>query len=247
MQLYGLENTKEFELATYALIPAAGTGTRFRGEVPKQYLPLAGKPMLWHAVAAVCVAPVQSVFVVLAPEDREFARHDWSAFAGKLEPLYCGGESRRDSVYNGMVAAMAAVDADDWMLVHDAARPCLPKRDLDSLIAEASADQIGGILALPAADTVKKVAKDEAGAMRVAGTEDRSQLWLAQTPQMFRCGLLWQALRDAKMTVTDEAGAVEQMGLKPRLVAGNRENIKVTFPEDMKIAEAILENRRRRS
>jgi len=247
VQLYGLENTKEFDLAYYALIPAAGTGTRFRGEVPKQYLALAGKPMLWHAVASVCVAPVQSVFVVLAPGDREFARYDWSAFAGKLEPLYCGGESRRDSVYNGMVAAMAAVDADDWMLVHDAARPCLPKRDLDSLIAETREDRIGGILALPAADTVKKAAKDEAGALRVAGTEDRSQLWLAQTPQMFRCGLLVQALNAAKTAVTDESGAVEQMGLKPRLVAGSRENIKVTFPEDMKMAEAILENRRRRS
>ena len=243
MQLYGLENTKEFDLAYYALIPAAGTGTRFRGEVPKQYLALAGKPMLWHAVASVCVAPVQSVFVVLAPEDREFTRHDWSAFAGKLEPLYCGGESRRDSVYNGMVAAMAAVDADDWMLVHDAARPCLPKRDLDSLIAETREDQIGGILALPAADTVKKAAKDEAGALRVAGTEDRSQLWLAQTPQMFRCGLLVQALKEAKTAVTDESGAVEQMGLRPRLVAGSRENIKVTFPEDLKIAEAILGKR----
>ena len=243
MQLYGLENTKDFHLAFYALIPAAGTGTRLRGEIPKQYLALAGKPMLWHAVASVCVAQVESVFVVLAPQDREFARHDWSAFAGKLEPLYCGGETRRDSVYNGMVAAMAGVDADDWMLVHDAARPCLPKRDLDSLIAETREDQIGGILALPAADTVKKAAKDEAGALRVAGTEDRSQLWLAQTPQMFRCGLLVQALRDAKAAVTDESGAVEQMGLKPRLVAGSRENIKVTFPEDLRIAEAILGKR----
>lgn len=247
MQLYELENTKDFCMAFYALIPAAGIGTRFRGEIPKQYLALAGKPMLWHAVASVCVAPVQSVFVVLAPHDREFARHDWSAFAGKLEPLYCGGETRRDSVYNGMVAAMAGVDADDWMLVHDAARPCLPRRDLDSLIAETREDQIGGILALPVADTVKKAAKDEAGALRVAGTEDRSQLWLAQTPQMFRCGLLVQALKDAKTAVTDESGAVEQLGLKPRLVAGSRENIKVTFPEDMKIAEAILENRQRRS
>ena len=146
-----------------------------------------------------------------------------------------------------MVAAMAAVDADDWMLVHDAARPCLPKQDLVNLIRETGDDRIGGILALPVAETVKKAGKDEAGVQRVAVTEDRSQLWLAQTPQMFRCGLLLQALRDAKMAVTDEAGAVEQMGLKPRLVAGSRENIKVTFPEDMKIAEAILENRRRRS
>jgi 2-C-methyl-D-erythritol 4-phosphate cytidylyltransferase len=129
------------------------------------------------------------------------------------------------------------------MLVHDAARPCLPRHDFDSLIAETREDRIGGILALPAADTVKKAAKDEAGAMRVAGTEDRSQLWLAQTPQMFRCGLLVQALKAAKPAVTDEAGAVEQMGLKPRLVAGSRENIKVTFAEDLNIAEAILGQR----
>jgi 2-C-methyl-D-erythritol 4-phosphate cytidylyltransferase len=243
MQLYGLENTEEFELAYYALIPAAGSGTRLGAGQPKQYLPLAGKPMLWHAIASVCVPPVQNVFVVLAPDDREFARHDWSAFAGRLEPLYCGGESRRDSVYNGMVAAMAAVDADDWALVHDAARPCLPRSDLESLIRETRDDQIGGILALPAADTVKKAAKDEAGALRVAGTEDRGQLWLAQTPQMFRCGLLAQALRTAKPPVTDESAAVEQLGLTPRLVAGSRENIKVTFAEDLKIAEAILARR----
>ena len=243
MQLYGVENTKEFELATYALIPAAGSGTRLRGEQPKQYLALAGKPMLWHAVKSVCVPPVESVFVVLAPEDREFARHDWSVFGGKLQPLYCGGETRRDSVYNGLVASMAAVNADDWVLVHDAARPCLPRRDLAALIAETSGDSIGGILALPAADTVKKAAKDEAGTLRVAGTEDRSQLWLAQTPQMFRAGLLMQALKSARASVTDEASAVEQQGLQPRLVAGSRENIKVTFPEDLRIAEAILAKR----
>jgi 2-C-methyl-D-erythritol 4-phosphate cytidylyltransferase len=146
-------------------------------------------------------------------------------------------------VFNGLVAAMAAIDADDWLLVHDAARPCLPRRDLASLIEEASGDAIGGILALPASETVKKAAKDEAGALRVAGSEDRSQLWLAQTPQMFRCALLLQALKSARAPVTDEAGAVEQMGLQPRLVAGSRENIKVTFPEDLAIAEAILAKR----
>jgi 2-C-methyl-D-erythritol 4-phosphate cytidylyltransferase len=243
MQLYGVENTKVFELTFHALIPAAGTGTRFRAEHPKQYLALAGKPMLWHAVKSVCVPPVENVFVVLAPEDREFARHDWRDFEGRIEPLYCGGATRRDSVYNGLVAAMAAVDADDWILVHDAARPCLPRKDLAGLIAETREDGIGGILALPAADTVKRAAKDEAGTLRVAGTEDRAQLWLAQTPQMFRCGLLLEALRQARPHVTDEASAVEQMGLRPRLVAGSRENIKVTFAEDLKIAAAILERR----
>jgi 2-C-methyl-D-erythritol 4-phosphate cytidylyltransferase len=230
-------------LTFYALIPAAGTGTRLQADAPKQYLPLAGRPMLWHAVKAVCAPQVENVFVVLAPGDAQFARLDWSAFGGRIEPLYCGGETRRDSVYNGMVAAMAAVDADDWMLVHDAARPCLPPRDLASLMEQAAPDRIGGILALPVADTVKRAAKDEAGEQRIAGTEDRSQLWLAQTPQMFRCGLLIEALRQAKPPVTDEASAVEQMGLRPRLVLGSRENIKVTFAEDLVIAEAILARR----
>ena len=243
MQLYGAENTKDFELTLYALIPAAGAGTRFREEIPKQYLPLAGKPMLWHAVKSMCEAPVENVFVVLAPDDKQFGKFDWSVFAGRLEPLYCGGETRRDTVYNGMVAAMAAVDADDWVLVHDAARPCLPAGDLANLIRETGDDRVGGILALPVAETVKRAGKDEAGALRVAGTEDRNQLWLAQTPQMFRCGLLMEALQKAKAAVTDEAGAVEQLGLRPRLVTGSRENLKVTFPEDLKLAEAILERR----
>jgi 2-C-methyl-D-erythritol 4-phosphate cytidylyltransferase len=228
----------------FALIPAAGSGTRLAGEVPKQYLPLAGKPMLWHAVRAVCVPPVESVFVVLAPGDKAFASCDWSAFPGKVEPLYCGGETRRDSVFNGLVAAMDEIGPNEWVLVHDAARPCLPAQDLLRLIEETREDEIGGILAFPAADTVKKAGKDEGGALRISGTEDRSQLWLAQTPQMFRAGLLAQALRQAKKPVTDEASAIEQMGLKPRLVAGGRDNLKVTYAEDMAIAEAILAKRK---
>ena len=200
--------------------------------------------MLWHAVSSVCAAPVESVFVVLAPDDSAYASHDWSRFAGKLEPLYCGGETRRDSVYNGLVAAMAAVDADDWVLVHDAARPCLPRQDLERLIEETSGDAVGGILALPVADTVKR-ALDDSGVARVAATQDRATLWLAQTPQMFRVGLLAQALRSAKGRITDEAGAVEEMGLHPRIVKGSRDNLKVTYPEDVAIAEAILAARTR--
>jgi 2-C-methyl-D-erythritol 4-phosphate cytidylyltransferase len=231
-------------LSVFALIPAAGSGSRVAREAPKQYLRLAGRPMLWHAVRAVCVPPVESVFVVLLQNDKDYATHDWSAFQGKIEPLYCGGETRRDSVYNGLVSAMAAVDADDWMLVHDAARPCLPRKDLETLISEAQSDEVGGILALPIADTVKKASIDEAGAPRIAGTEDRSELWLAQTPQMFRAGLLAQALQRARGRVTDEASAIEQMGLKPRLVTGSRENLKVTYAEDLAIAEAILSGRK---
>jgi 2-C-methyl-D-erythritol 4-phosphate cytidylyltransferase len=230
-------------LALFALIAAAGTGSRIARGTPKQYLPLAGKPMLWHSVRALCAARPENVFVVLAPGDEEFTRHEWGAFDGRVEALYCGGETRRDSVYNGLVAASAAVDADDFMLVHDAARPCVPKADLERLIAECSADRIGGILALPVAETVKRVAKDEAGTQRIAGTEDRTQLWLAQTPQMFRVGLLMQALRQAKRNVTDEAAAIEQLGLRPRMIAGSRENLKVTYAEDLAIAEAILRAR----
>jgi 2-C-methyl-D-erythritol 4-phosphate cytidylyltransferase len=221
------------------LIPAAGSGARLSSELPKQYLPLAGRPMLWHAVRAVCVPQVESVFVVLAPGDRTFAAHDWSAFAGKLEPLYCGGETRRDSVYNGLLAAMAVVEADDWMLVHDAARPCLPRKDLETLMRETENDEVGGILAVPIAETVKRASQD-----RIEGTEDRTRLWLAQTPQMFRAGLLAEALKRAKGSPTDEAAAVEQLGLKPRLVAGSRENLKVTWPEDLALADTLLKARR---
>ncbi len=225
----------------FALIPAAGTGARMGAATPKQYLQLAGRTMLHHSIRCVAVPPVETVFVVLAPDDKSFAQHDWSEFDGHLEPLFCGGATRRDSVLNGVIAAMDAVDADDWMLVHDAARPCLPRADLDRLIAEVSGDEIGGLLALPVAETVKRVKKDEAGVQRVAGTEDRSHLWLAQTPQMFRAGLLAQALRAARATVTDEASAVEMLGLQPRLVAGSRRNLKVTFPEDIAIAQSMLE------
>jgi len=225
------------------LIPAAGSGSRAPGERPKQYAALAGRPMLWHAVRAVCVPPVERVFVVLAPDDAHFAAQDWNAFGERLEPLWCGGQSRRESVYNGLVASRDQWNADDWMLVHDAARPCLAPHDLQTLISQCLADDIGGILALPVADTVKKGAKDQCGSDRILATEDRAPLWLAQTPQMFRAGLLVQALQLARGAVTDEAAALEQMGLKPKLIRGSRENIKVTWPEDLAMAEGILTRR----
>ena len=230
-------------MSTFALIPAAGRGTRAPGDRPKQYVALAGHPMLWHAVRALCVPPIEKVFVVLAPDDSHFGALDWTAFGERLEPLWCGGDSRRESVYNGLVASRDDWNADDWVLVHDAARPCLPAHDLQALLAACSADEIGGILALPVAETVKKAAKDESGRHRILSTQDRAQLWLAQTPQMFRAGLLVQALQRSRGVVTDEASALEQMGLKPKLVAGSRENIKVTWPEDVWMAESILARR----
>ena len=215
-----------------------------RAATPKQYVPLAGRTVLWHAVHAVCVPQVSAVFVVLAANDEHFARQDWSAFAGKVNPLYCGGATRRDSVLNGLAAVRGIVDADDWMLVHDAARPCLPAADLRRLIDEGAGDAIGAILALPVAETVKRAGKDEGGVQRIAVTEDRAQLWLAQTPQLFRIGLLIQALSHTA-NATDEAAAVEALGLRPRLVLGSRENLKITYPEDVAIAEAILAARGR--
>jgi 2-C-methyl-D-erythritol 4-phosphate cytidylyltransferase len=218
------------------LVPAAGSGSRFGAAGPKQYSPLAGKPMLYHSIARLLAAPqVEVVFVVLTPADTEFRRHDWSRFGNRLAPLYCGGASRRDSVLNGIIAAASLVDPNDWMLVHDAARPCLGKTELQRLIADAGGDEIGGILAVPVSDTLKRVDDDQ----RIVETESRDGLWRAQTPQMFRHGMLLRALREAAH-VTDEASAVEALGYKPKLIEGSTKNLKVTFADDLEIAEQIL-------
>src|SRR6266852_7783360 len=220
----------------FGLVPAAGSGSRFGADVLKQYSPLAGKPMLHHALEHLLAVPeVEIAFVVLAPSDTEFRRHDWSAFGSRLAPLYCGGASRRDSVLNGIIAAASLVDPNDWMLVHDAARPCLGKAELRRLMDAAGRDEVGGILAVPVADTLKR-ADDR---HRIVATEPRDGLWRAQTPQMFRHGMLLRALREAEH-VTDEASAVEALGHKPKLVEGSAKNLKVTFPADLEIAERLL-------
>ena len=222
----------------FGLVPAAGSGSRFGADVLKQYSPLAGRPMLYHSIQRLLATPeVEIVFVVLPPGDTEFRRHDWRAFGERLAPLYCGGASRRDSVLNGLVAAASAVDSNDWMLVHDAVRPCLGKDELRRLIDEAGRDEVGGILAIPVADTLKR-GDDE---HRIVATEPRDGLWRAQTPQMFRHGMLVRALREAEH-VTDEASAVEALGYKPKLVEGSTRNLKVTFPADLQIAERILKD-----
>lgn len=222
----------------FALIPAAGAGSRMGSELPKQYLEIAGKPLLYYAVRRLAMHPrIEQVFVVLAPGDQRYARFDWSAFAGKLEPLYCGGEARAASVFHGLLAANDAIDASDWVLVHDAARPCLGKADLDRLIVEVGEDATGGLLAVPVADTLKRASRDRL----VMRTELREDLWQAQTPQMFRCRLLVEALRVANPAViTDEAGAIENLGLHPKLVMGDARNLKVTYPQDLALAELIL-------
>jgi 2-C-methyl-D-erythritol 4-phosphate cytidylyltransferase len=218
----------------YALVPAAGSGSRMGSELPKQYLELAGKPMIHHTLAALCACTdIAAVFVVLAPDDARFHGYDWSAFGDRLQPLYCGGATRAESVLNGLMAS--ELEPDDWVLVHDAARPCLTQAQLSRLIAALRDDDVGGILAVPVADTLKRAD----GAQRVTRTEDRNGLWQAQTPQMFRAGLLIEALETAP-NVTDEASAIEAMGLHPKLVASDPTNFKVTYPQDSHLADLLL-------
>jgi len=223
-----------------ALIPAAGTGSRMGQILPKQYLPILNRPLLHHSVARLCAhGLVERVYVVLAAADRWFKEYDWELFGSKLVPLYAGGTSRGETVLNGLQRIEKEVAGDDWILVHDAARPCVTSALLDRLIGEIGADQTGGLLAVPVADTLKRA---DSGA-RVLATEPRAGLWQAQTPQMFRYGLLMRALESADPAdITDEASAVERLGMQPRLIPSDISNLKVTFPEDLALAELILKN-----
>jgi len=224
----------------YAIVPAAGSGSRFGSEKPKQYLDLLGRPLIFHTLKALTACPdIERVWVVLAPDDPWWPRFDWSELGPKLETVRCGGATRAESVSNGLrAAAMVAAD-DDWILVHDAARPCLSAAMLDALFNELADDPVGGILAVPVADTIKRADAEQ----RVAATESRDGLWQAQTPQMFRYGRLEKALKN-EMAVTDEAGAIEAMGLKPKLVRGDSTNLKVTYPADLALAAMILRARK---
>jgi 2-C-methyl-D-erythritol 4-phosphate cytidylyltransferase len=222
----------------FALVPAAGSGARMGGATPKQYLEVAGSPLLHHTLGVLGAHPqISGVFVVLAPGDSHFRATEMGAMQNPVEALYCGGETRAASVYNGLVAARDAIAGDDWVLVHDAARPCVSPGAIDRLIAAVGDDDAGGLLAVPVADTLKRADAHE----RVATTERRDGMWQAQKPQMFRYGFLVEALRRAgRDSITDEAGAIEAIGLKPRLVMGEPRNLKVTWPEDLELAELIL-------
>jgi 2-C-methyl-D-erythritol 4-phosphate cytidylyltransferase len=221
----------------FALLPAAGVGARMGVEHPKQYLAIHGRPMLWHAIRAFEQhAEIARVYVVISAGDAWWDGYDWSAFA-KLRVLRGGGATRAESVLNGLRACAAEVDGQDWMLVHDAARPCLTQALLDKLLDRLDADPVGGILAAPVADTLKR--QTDAG--RIAATVPRAGLWGAQTPQMFRHGLLLQALETASNAVTDEASAIEALGLSPQLVESDLTNLKVTYPRDLDVAAWLLE------
>ena len=225
--------------ACFALVPAAGAGARMGSEIPKQYLPLADRPLLWHALHAMCsVDRIEMVFVVLSPEDAYWVDYNWSQLGQKLVPLRCGGDTRAESVRNGLVTIADRVAVEDWILVHDAARACITPSQVNRLMDAVGDDPVGGILAMPVADTLKHSDSDG----RIDMTVPREGLWQAQTPQMFRHGMLLSALGSTR-GITDEAGAIEALGFRPKLVVSDASNLKVTWSQDLQLAEWILKER----
>lgn len=225
----------------YALIPAAGIGTRMGGMIEKQYLDLNAVPMIAHAMMVLARAPrIERIFVVLSPTDKRWNNYAWQGWEERIEVLRCGGKTRAETVLNGLDAIAKTCAPDDWVLVHDAARPCLPDDMLAKLLDEVADDPVGGLLAVPVADTLKRAAADAANGARAEATVPRAGLWQAQTPQMFRHGTLTEALRAAGSDMTDEASAIERLGLTPKLVESDSRNLKVTYPQDLELASMIL-------
>ena len=224
----------------FALVPCAGVGERSGADRPKQYVALTGRPMAAHALEALQAVPeLDGLLVVLAPDDVHFDTLMPGFPAPGRWVARCGGASRADTVLAGLRAlrGRGASDA-DWVLVHDAARCLVQPQWVQRLIEACRDDPVGGLLAVPLADTLK----DSQGP-RVAATVSRSGKWVAQTPQMFRLGLLQSALEQGRAGVTDESSAVEALGLQPLLVAGDMENFKVTYPGDFLLAERLLATR----
>lgn len=226
---------------TWAVVPAAGRGTRFGGEVPKQYLEVAGRPLIGHALRALCAhGGVDGVIVVLAEDDTRWP--GWSTIDNKPVVTCLGGSERADSVLAGLAALPESVRPDEFVLVHDAARPNLQSEDLDRLLEFGRNDPVGAILAAPVRDTLKR-AGDDGGIDR---TEPRERLWRAFTPQLFRRLQLSRALEAARaggVAVTDEAMAMERQGLRPLLIEGREDNLKVTTTADLALFEYLLARR----
>lgn len=223
----------------WAVVPAAGVGKRMGSAVPKQYLEVRGKTVLEHTLDRILSVPcILAIAVALGPEDGY-----WDDLPVSKDPRViraAGGRERSDSVYSALKQLAEHADPDDWVLVHDAARLCLTRCDVEKLIQTLQHDLVGGILALPVSDTLKTV---EQGL--IVGTPDRSSTWRALTPQMFRYGMLISALEEAAergCQVTDEASAIELKGHQPRIVEGRPDNIKITRPEDLPLAAYYLEN-----
>lgn len=219
----------------WALVPAAGAGRRMGADVPKQYLPLAGKTVLEVTLDKLHTVPgIRGIVVALAEDDTHFTTLGCSGIVTRV----IGGAERAESVYRGLAWLMAQGGERDWVLVHDAARPCVRAKNIQCLINRVQADGSGGILAAPVADTLKRAAGDQ-----VEHAVSRDFLWAAHTPQMFRVGALFAALTQAfkaGLPITDEASAIEYAGGRVLLVPDSRDNIKITQPEDLRLAEHIL-------
>jgi len=224
----------------FVVVPAAGAGERFGSGVAKQYADLIGAPVLARTLDRLAAIPCERTFVVLAPGDSEYERR-----VGRrdgVDVLRCGGVTRAETVRNVLAVLGSYCAPNDWVVVHDAVRPCVPRDALARLVGELAGDAVGGLLAIPVADTLKRVNAD-----RAMQTENRESLWQAQTPQMFRYSILVTALdRDKHAAFTDEAQAVELLAATgacapPRLVRGSAANVKITYADDLALAAAILE------
>jgi 2-C-methyl-D-erythritol 4-phosphate cytidylyltransferase len=227
----------------FVLIPCAGSGSRAGGAGPKQYQRIAGRPMVRHTLEAfrALAGRFAGIALVVSPQDREISAALPSFPAEREHLLQVGGATRAASVRNGLQALkqVAGAGPHDWVLVHDAARCLVTPTQIEALISACEHDAVGGLLAQRLADTLKAASPDG----RVAQTLTRADKWLAQTPQMFRIGMLLEALERAGDAVTDEAGAIEAIGLAPLLVPGSAQNFKLTYPEDFALAEALLQSR----
>ena len=224
----------------WAVVPAAGAGRRMSTNIPKQYLRLGEKTVLEHTLDTLLACPqLAGVMVVLSADDGYWPGLRGRYFNARLE-VVTGGAERCHSVLNGLVHLAGRANADDWVLVHDAARPCVQLSDIEKLIETLAATTDGGLLGVPVADTMKQVDGND----RVTATVARDGLWHAYTPQMFRLGRLQTALQyaiDNDLLVTDEASAMELAGYLPRMVQGQRDNIKITVPSDLELAAFYLQ------
>ena len=220
-----------------AILPAAGIGSRMRADKPKQYLKILDKTILEHTLTVMLTHSAVTQIILAVNRDDPYIANIALIGHPKIQTVI-GGETRADSVFNGL---KVIDEKNTWVLVHDAARPCLTHSDIDKLLAVN--DEQGAVLAIPVTDTIKRATADQ----RILKTEDRTQLWQAQTPQFFRADLLKHALMQAfrqKVNVTDEASAMELAGFRPHLVVGRSDNLKVTRPEDLALAEFYLSKRK---
>ena len=238
-----MNNSTSVDNTLWAIVTAAGIGRRMATELPKQYLPLLGKTVIEHTLdRLLAIDNIQGIVVALHPRDQTFTQLPIAANA-KIHTVH-GGAERSDSVLAALNSLQKKIKLSDRVLVHDAARCCVRVESITTLIIEAMNNDVGGILAIPASDTLKRIGDDQ----QIEFTIDRRHVWQAQTPQLFRYDLLREALQQAlkkQLMITDEASALEHAGYQPKVVVGHTDNIKITHPEDLAIASTILQQQER--